>query len=191
MTGAAAPPGRVRIIGGEWRRRWLPVPPGEAVRPTPDRVRETLFNWLQPWLAGARCLDLFAGTGALGIEAVSRGAAQATLVECVPAFVLQVRVNVQMLAAEPRIAVIERDAEHFLAGPPAQPFNVIFVDPPYASDLAQQVLPRLAEGWLAPGALIYLETARARPAIALPGGWRMMRAGETRQARYSLVQAPG
>jgi len=181
----------VRIIGGEWRRHWLSVPADGTVRPTADRVRETLFNWLQPRLPGAHCLDLFAGSGALGIEAVSRGAAHATLIERLPAVAAHLARNIGKLQASPRIQVLERDAVHFLTTSPAMTFDIVFVDPPYASDLAARVLPLLAADWLTAGALVYLEGARTGPRIALPEGWRMMRESQTRHARYGLIQIPG
>jgi 16S rRNA (guanine966-N2)-methyltransferase len=189
MTARTAPPGKVRIIGGQWRRRWLAVPSGTTVRPTADRVRETLFNWLMPHLAGARCLDLFAGSGVLGLEAVSRGAAHATLVDTDPALVAQLKTNVAQLAAAETVSVIARDALNFLATAAPQKYQVVFLDPPFNSELVPQVLPLLTPAWLAQQALVYVETSRASPPVTLPEGWRMMRAGETRQTRYCLVQA--
>ena len=184
-------PGRVRIIGGQWRRRWLPVPAGAALRPTPDRVRETLFNWLAPSLLGARCLDLFAGSGVLGLEAISRGAAHATLVEHDRELVTQLRTNVALLAAEEAVRVIESEALRFLATPSNVIFNVVFLDPPYASGLVARVLPLLTPQWLTPAALVYLETAREQPLVPLPEGWRMIRVGETSKTRYCLAQTGG
>lgn len=184
-----APPGKVRIIGGQWRRRWLAVPSGTTVRPTPDRVRETLFNWLAPHLAGAHCLDLFAGSGVLGLEAVSRGAAHVTLVETDPALVTQLKTNVAMLAAAAAVGVIARDALSFLTTTAPVKYHVVFLDPPFNSELMWRVLPLLTPAWLAAQALVYLETPRTGPEVTLPEGWRMMRAGETSQTRYCLVQA--
>ncbi|MGD9600220.1 MAG: 16S rRNA (guanine(966)-N(2))-methyltransferase RsmD [Gammaproteobacteria bacterium] len=190
MIAARPAPGRVRVIGGEWRRRWLPVPPDDSVRPTADRVRETLFNWLAPVLPGARCLDLFAGSGVLGIEAVSRGAAHATLVDVAPAQIARLRASIELLAAGSRIEVVHADARRLLAAAPPNPYDIVFVDPPYASGLAPGVLPLLGACWIAAGALIYVEQARSEPPIAPPEGWRMMREGATRQSRYALVRAP-
>ncbi len=189
MTERTAPPGKVRIIGGHWRRRWLAVPSGTTVRPTPDRVRETLFNWLAPHLAGARCLDLFAGSGVLGFEAVSRGAAHATLVDSDPALVTQLKTNVALLAATESVSVSGRDALNFLTTTAPLPHHVIFLDPPFDSALVPRVLALLTPAWLAQQALVYVETSRTGPPVTLPEGWRMMRAGETRQTRYCLVQA--
>jgi 16S rRNA (guanine966-N2)-methyltransferase len=134
---------------------------------------------------------LFAGSGVLGLEAVSRGAAHATLVEREHSCVTQLHLNVATLGAAARIRVVESDAIRFLAAAPAQRFDVVFLDPPYASDLAARAVPLLSANWLSPAALLYLETALAQPAITLPEGWRMMRAGETRQARYCLIQVAG
>ncbi len=183
------PPGKVRIIAGEWRRRWLPIAGGNLVRPTTDRTRETLFNWLQPRLAATRCLDLFAGSGVLGFESVSRGAREATLVEQSSSVVAQLRTAVAMLAAETRVTVVEKDVRLFLRSPPEIPYDVVFVDPPFSLGLVAAVLPLLTPRWLSPEALIYLETEHELAPVTLPDGWRMMRAGESMQARYCLLQA--
>lgn len=182
----AAPPGRIRIIGGEWRRRRLQVPADTTVRPSADRVRETLFNWLAPYLPGAFCLDLFAGTGVLGLEAVSRGAEGAVLVENDARAAQQLRANVAGLNTA-RVVIVEADARRFIAAPSRRAFDLVFLDPPFGTDLIAEVLPQLDATWLTPSALVYLECARAGAEIALPGGWRIMRVGETRQIRYCLV----
>ena len=179
--------GRVRVIAGEWRSRLLPVSDSPGLRPTSDRVRETLFNWLGPRLAGTRCLDLCAGTGALGFEALSRGAAQCVFVEQNPGVAAVLRESAQHLGAAARAEVRVDDARHFLTGSP-QAFDVIFVDPPFAEDLTEALLRALIPAWLAPGASLYLETAREAPEIPLPEGWRMMRSAQTRQVRFGLVQ---
>ena len=182
-----ATPGKVRIIGGEWRRRWLPVSAVDAVRPTPDRVRETLFNWLQPYLAGARCLDLFAGTGVLGFEAVSRGAAQATLVENDAQTAATLRAQVAALNTT-SVEVLNMDARSYLSATAARVYDIVFLDPPFDSPLLTATLSLLEAGWLHAEALIYIESARAADAVMLPSGWRMMRAGQTRQIRYGLAR---
>ena len=153
----------VRIVGGRWRGRRLVIPPGTEVRPTPDRVRETLFNWLDPSLPGARCLDLYAGTGVLGLEALSRGAAGTAFVEHDPVLVRALEDRIGALAAEAR--VFREDALEFLASRPRLPFDIVFVDPPYATDLAQ-VLAKLA-AWLAPGHLVYAERPVKRSGYSL------------------------
>jgi 16S rRNA (guanine966-N2)-methyltransferase len=149
--------GSVRIIAGEWRGRRLGVAEGTPVRPTPDRVRETLFNWLQQTIVGARCLDLCAGTGALGFEALSRGAAEAWFVEQDKALVDALRVAAGAFGVEPRI--VRRDALAFLREPPSARFDIVFLDPPYAQPL-EPLLASLPP-WLAPGALVYVERPRS------------------------------
>lgn len=157
-----------------------------GLRPTPDRVRETLFNWLTPHLPGARCLDLFAGSGALGIEAVSRGAAAVVFVEQAPAAVAALRRNIALLGiGEAEVAAT--DALGYLARPPAM-FDIVFVDPPYASDLLQQCLEVLeTRHWLAPEALIYIEVAAER-AWSLPAGWALLRSKQAGQVGYHLAK---
>src|SRR5689334_3621339 len=123
--------GRIRIIAGTWRGRLVDIPDGTAVRPTPDRVRETVFNWLREVIEGARCLDLFAGTGVLGFEALSRGAAEAWLVEQDAKLVEALRAAAQKFGATPQI--VRRDVLAFLREPPAVRFDIVFLDPPYAT----------------------------------------------------------
>ena len=156
--------GRVRIIAGEWRGRRIEVAEGTAVRPTPDRVRETVFNWLHGSLVGARCLDLYAGTGVLGFEALSRGAAEAWFVEQDAKLVEALRTTAQQLGVAPQI--VRRDALAFLREPAAARFDVVFLDPPYAAPL--DPLLALLPMWLAPDALVYVERPRSAglPAVA-------------------------
>lgn len=180
-----APPGKVRIIGGTWRRRWLPVQDG--VRPTPDRVRETLFNWLQPVLPGASCLDLYAGSGALGFEALSRGASHVTLVESMPGVAQALRDAATALGAT-ALDIVAQEARQYLARTPSSPYAVAFLDPPFASGEIPRVLPLLAAGWLTVAAHVYIETARNADEVPLPEGWRMIRSGQTRETRYCLLQ---
>ena len=149
--------GRIRIIAGEWRGRRIEIPEGTAVRPTPDRVRETLFNWLQSSIAGARCLDLFAGTGVLGFEALSRGAAEACFVEQDATLAAALGATAHALGASPRI--VRRDALAFLREPPAVRFDIAFLDPPYAAPL--EPLLELLPAWLRPRALVYVERPRS------------------------------
>jgi 16S rRNA (guanine966-N2)-methyltransferase len=162
--GARHVQGRIRIIAGTWRGRRIEIPERTAVRPTPDRVRETVFNWLREALAGARCLDLFAGTGALGFEALSRGAAEAWLVEQDAQLVEALRATAGKFGATPRI--VRRDALAFLREPAAMRFDVVFLDPPYAAPLEPllEVLPP----WLAPRALVYVERPRSTGLPAVP-----------------------
>ena len=159
MTGQkrrAARPGFVRIIGGSWKRRRIALPRDVELRPTPDRVRETLFNWLAPMLRGAVCLDLFAGTGALGFEALSRGAARAVLVEREPRVARALEAVRDELGANADIVC--DDAAGYLAGGDAPRFDIAFVDPPFA-DPVDSVLAKLLPH-LNPGARVYLERAR-------------------------------
>jgi len=143
----------IRIIGGDWRGRRVPIPRGTAVRPTPDRVRETLFNWLAQVLPGARCLDLFAGTGILGLEALSRGAAEAWFVEKDPVLSAALEDQIGRLQANARS--ITGEAAKWLAGPAQGAFDVVFLDPPYEMNLVP-LLDRLRP-WLAAGSQLYVE----------------------------------
>lgn len=184
----AAPggPGRLRIVGGQWRGRRLPVPDQPGLRPTPDRVRETLFNWLAPVLPGARCLDLFAGSGALGLEAASRGAGEVVLVEKSEPVVRQLRANLLTLRAE-RVALARADALVWLAGEP-RPFDLVFLDPPFADGLLGPACERLARpGWLAPGARVYLESAADIGFPTLPAGWELIRERTAGAVRFALA----
>lgn len=185
-----AVPGKVRIIAGTWRGRRLPVADVPGLRPTPDRVRETLFNWLAPLIAGSRCLDLFAGTGALGLEAASRGAAHVSLVERDPRALAVLRANVGLLAAGDTVQVVAADALAWLRSPPSAPFDLVFLDPPYdAGLLAPALAALLAGGWLTSSAWLYLEWPRgaAAPLAATP--WRSLTAGQVQCALYRAADA--
>src|SRR5262245_4318828 len=146
----------LRIIGGHWRGRRVRFPPLEGLRPTPDRVRETLFNWLQPVIAGSRCLDLYAGSGALGLEALSRGAARVVFVDREAQVVEHLRATLSVLKAEggvPKLA----DAHRYLESP-AEEFDVVFLDPPFADATLPTICALLeSRGWLSPSAFIYIE----------------------------------
>lgn len=159
----ATPAGRVRIIAGKWRGRRLDFPSLDGLRPTGDRVRETLFNWLQPELPGALCLDLFAGSGALGFEAVSRGARRVTLIEKDPSAVKGLlRTRDQLGINSREVEIIHQDALAWLQKDPgdATRFDIVFVDPPFNSPLAESALIALARhDWLSPGALVYIESS--------------------------------
>ncbi|KPQ25402.1 MAG: 16S rRNA (guanine(966)-N(2))-methyltransferase RsmD [Halomonas sp. HL-48] len=179
------PPGKLRIIGGDYRRRQLPVLDRPGLRPTPDRVRETLFNWLGQALYGKAVLDLFAGTGALGIEALSRGAAQVTFVERDRQVAEHISGNLETLNAD-KGQVIAADADSFLAQR-AAPYDVVFLDPPFHQGLAAGCCRALeSRGWLAADALIYLETERGlTPEV--PAHWTLYRethAGESTARLY-------
>lgn len=187
MKRRGGPPGEVRIIGGQWRGRRLPVLPSAGLRPSGDRVRETLFNWLAPFIEGSRCLDLFAGTGVLGLEALSRGAAEACFVEREVAVARGIEDSLRRLGCD-RGRVVTGDALRFLAGPP-RPFDVVFLDPPFGAVALGDLCTLLDGGWLAAGARIYLESACAEPLPALPPGWEALREKTAGQVRFGLARA--
>jgi len=149
----------MRIVGGNLGGRVLRAPRGAATRPTSEKVREAIFNILGS-VEGAHVLDLFAGCGALGIEALSRGAAHATFVDAGPPAIAAIRANLRELGLEGRAAVLPMDAVAAARRPPAAPWRIVFVDPPYASDLARRVVLALPPGNLAPGARIVIEHDR-------------------------------
>ncbi|MDP1708385.1 MAG: 16S rRNA (guanine(966)-N(2))-methyltransferase RsmD [Gammaproteobacteria bacterium] len=178
---------RLRIIGGRWRGRRLEFPATEGLRPTSDRVRETLFNWLAPMIAGARCLDLFAGSGALGIEALSRGADSVVMVDNNTAVVSQLHDHLATLRAN-GAQIIHAGALGYLQTAPEQAFDVVFLDPPYHKNLLAPCCDLLRRsGWLKPGAYIYLETERDLPLDMLALDWRVVRSKNAGQASYHLA----
>jgi 16S rRNA (guanine966-N2)-methyltransferase len=183
------PSGSVRIVGGRWRGTRLPVADADGLRPTADRVRETLFNWLQPVLPGARVLDLFAGSGALGLEAVSRGAREAVLVEREARLAASLRDTVARLDAGNEVQVVQADALSWLRAQPPAAFDIAFVDPPFAAGLWPAVLDALP-ALLAEGAWLYLEGPAGSPP---PAGtdWVPHRSGSTRDAHYALYRLRG
>nr|WP_243720325.1 16S rRNA (guanine(966)-N(2))-methyltransferase RsmD [Luteimonas aestuarii] len=176
----------MRIIGGRWRGSRLPVADADGLRPTSDRARETLFNWLQPVLPGARVLDLFAGSGALGFEAVSRGAREAALVERDPTLCASLRDSATRLQAGDAIEVVCIDALRFLRDAAAAPFDLAFVDPPFAEDAWGEVLCALPAA-MAAVAWLYVEST---PQCNItPGeGWQLHREGRTRDAAHRLYR---
>ena len=180
-------PQQVRIIGGLWKRTPLPVTAIDGLRPTPDRVRETLFNWLGQELDGLRCLDLFAGTGALGFEAASRGAARVVLVERHPRAVKQLRAIKDKLEAS-AIEIAEADAIRFAANLAPGSFDVVFLDPPFDSTLFGDAL-KLAFPLVAPGGVLYAETSTPIEAAGeLPTGWSVDRQGRAGLVHYHLLR---
>jgi 16S rRNA (guanine966-N2)-methyltransferase len=181
-------PGKVRLIAGRWRGTRLDVPASPGLRPTSDRVRETLFNWLAPYLPGARVLDLFAGSGALGLEALSRGAAEAVLVERDAALAGALRAALARLPDSAGGRVVQGDALQALQGSGAV-FDIVFVDPPFAAGLWARVWPLLAPR-LSADALVYVEApVDADPGV--PASWPLHREGRTREVRYALHRVPG
>ncbi|SKC48541.1 16S rRNA (guanine(966)-N(2))-methyltransferase RsmD [Pseudoxanthomonas indica] len=184
---SAAVSGHVRIIGGRWRGSKLPVTDLAGLRPSADRVRETLFNWLMPHLPGAVVLDAFAGSGALGLEAVSRGAARAVLVERDSQAVRALQASAARLDTDGQVRVIADDVLRWLATAHAESFDLVFLDPPFAASAWDHALAALAPR-LAPGAWVYLESpVTLEPAV--PQGWVLHREGRTRDVRYALYRA--
>jgi 16S rRNA (guanine966-N2)-methyltransferase len=186
-----SPAGRLRIVAGNWRSRLLDVAAVEGLRPTSERVRETLFNWLAPGIAGARCLDLFAGTGALGLEALSRGAASVTFVENHPQAIRQLRRNIEVLGAA-NAELVPADAIEFLQGGAVGLFDIVFLDPPFARDLLGETCRLLVDArCLAPRAVVYLEDRRERHEPELPTGWCILKSKAAGNVRYMLAQPKG
>lgn len=187
MTGSRhAGPGRIRVIGGNLRNSRLNVPDLPGLRPTPERVRETLFNWLAPVIDGARCLDLCSGTGALGIEALSRGASSVQFIDNDARAVQTLRDNLSRLNVD-RGEVAMLDAESFLRGS-ALPQDLVFLDPPFALDLWATLARQLEQtGWLAAQALIYVESRRAMVPV-LPVNWQLHRQADAGEVRFALYR---
>jgi 16S rRNA (guanine966-N2)-methyltransferase len=182
----------VRIIGGGWRGRRVNFPDIPGLRPTPDRVRETLFNWLQHDIAGARCLDLFAGSGALGLEALSRGAKEVVFVEQAVAASRALSEQLTRLGAGRVGRVAEMGAARFLRTPPepsSPPFDIVFVDPPFGRGLLAEYVPMLDSGhWVRPGGLVYLENEKADGVPALPPHWEMLKSKSAGEVGYHLAR---
>jgi 16S rRNA (guanine966-N2)-methyltransferase len=167
----------------------LPVADVGGLRPTPERVRETLFNWLAPVIEGTHCLDLFAGSGALGLEALSRGAADAVFVENASIAANVLRQNLDTLGAT-NARIVDTDAFEWLRAAEPRPFDIVFLDPPFAAGRYEELCRLLSDrGWLAENALVYIERGRDQPAPALPEGWRVKKEKAAGNVRYSLVEA--
>ncbi|MNG63654.1 Ribosomal RNA small subunit methyltransferase D [compost metagenome] len=176
--------GQIRIIGGQWRGRKLPVPNSPGLRPTTDRVRETLFNWLAPVIQGARCLDCFAGSGALGLEALSRYAGSATLLEFERPVAQQLEKNLALLQGKG--TVVNTNALSWLAGN-GQPFDVVFLDPPFRKGLLAETVTLLEQqGWLADESWIYVEAEAESAAADVPANWQLHREKVAGQVAYRL-----
>ncbi len=183
--------GQIRIIGGRYRGRRLPVPSTAGLRPTSDRIRETVFNWLAPFVEGSRCLDCFAGSGALGLEAASRGAGEVWMIESAGAAVMQLRSNVQLIKAE-KVRVIKADALRWLSTQEPKPMDIIFLDPPFASGLLAPAIDKLeSKGWVHPGSLLYLETQSSGSPPSLPVAWSLLRHKRAGQVCYGLARVGG
>ena len=180
------PPGHVRVIAGSLRGSKLPVAESAGLRPTGDRARETLFNWLQDEVAGRSVIDLFAGSGALGFEAASRGAASVLLVERDPRLAVSLRESASRLHAD-AVSVECADALAWLARAPEQRFQLAFLDPPFQAALHDAAARALAP-WLAPRAWVYVELAKSAQ-FSPPAGWKLHRESATREARHQLFRA--
>ena len=179
--------GRLRIVAGNWRSRLLEIADVEGLRPTSERVRETLFNWLAPQIHGARCLDAFAGTGALGLEALSRGAGSVVFVERSPIAANQLRRNIDVLDAR-GATVLQQDALEFLRHATAGPFDLVFLDPPFAADLVEETCRLLNQRrLLAEDALVYVELPRRGVEPNFPSGWQVQKNKTAGNVRYMLV----
>jgi len=176
--------GQVRIIGGQWRSRKLEFPLLKDLRPTPDAVRETLFNWLQFDLAGSQCLDLFAGSGAIGFEAASRGATWVSMVESNSTAVKQLQLNRDLLRATEVVEINHCNYRQFLESSETL-YDIVFIDPPFtSSDLSQICMELQSNAVLAPDALIYIESAKSREALPIEPSWHIIR-----QKTQGLVQS--
>ncbi|MBK8971759.1 MAG: 16S rRNA (guanine(966)-N(2))-methyltransferase RsmD [Hahellaceae bacterium] len=180
--------GELRLIGGTWRGRKLTFPLLPGVRPSGSRFRETLFNWLMPWIDGARCLDLFAGSGALGLEALSRGAHSATFLDNAGPMIQNLHRNLSLLKAN-EASARQTDALQWLTREEAlQGFDIVFVDPPFHQGLLTPVLEALQKpGILASQALIYFEAEKSLTLPPLPPGWQLHRHKSGGQVQYGLL----
>jgi len=182
-------PGRLRIVAGKWRSRLLPIADLPGLRPTAERIRETLFNWLADGVIGKRCLDLFAGTGALGFEALSRGARTVTLVDRSRVACDALLTSAKTLDAA-GVRIDCADWESYLRRPAHESYDIVFLDPPFAIDVLEQCCRLLqSNGWLADGALIYLEQDKSRPLPPLPDGWQIQKEKTAGNVRYALVRS--
>ncbi|MCG4452601.1 16S rRNA (guanine(966)-N(2))-methyltransferase RsmD [Pseudomonas sp. MMS21-TM103] len=180
--------GQLRIIGGQWRSRQFSFPMAAGLRPTPNRVRETLFNWLAPYIEGATVLDLFAGSGALFLEALSRGAGSALALDSNLSAIACLRGHLQTLNCE-NGQLVQSDALVYLQTQAATPFDLVFLDPPFSQNLLLPACNLLEQhGWLAEDAWIYTESENPPSSLGLPGNWRQHREQKAGQVYYALWQ---
>ena len=177
----------IRVIGGRYRGRRIRFGDAPGLRPTPNRVRETVFNWLRPSLPGARCLDLFAGSGALGLEALSQGAAEVVLVESNRRAAANIQSLLQEFGASGATVVNIRAGQYLNRSP--DPFDLVFLDPPFHRGMIAPVCADLSnKGWLKPGALVYIEAEQQIESGDLPGNWRLLKNKTTGEVVYQLFQ---
>ncbi|SFP39068.1 16S rRNA (guanine(966)-N(2))-methyltransferase RsmD [Pseudomonas borbori] len=180
--------GQLRIIGGQWRSRQFNFPMAAGLRPTPNRVRETLFNWLAPYVEGARVLDLFAGSGALFLEALSRGAGSALALDLNPGAIASLRSHLLTLHCD-NGQLLQSDALVYLQSQAATPFDLVFLDPPFSQNLLLPACNLLEQhGWLAADAWVYTESENPPSGLGLPGNWRLHREQKAGQVYYALWQ---
>ncbi|MEZ5568487.1 MAG: 16S rRNA (guanine(966)-N(2))-methyltransferase RsmD [Halioglobus sp.] len=188
-SGARGGSGQLRIIGGEWRGRRLRFTPAQGLRPTSDRTRETLFNWLAPIIRDAMCLDLFAGSGALGLEALSRGAAHCDFVEPSREALAGIRGHLALLQATGRGHCHQHTAEAFLSRADTR-YDLAFIDPPFGHDMASTACRQLAAaGLLTTKAMVYVETAASEPVPEVPANWLVHREKTAGGVAYRLYTA--
>ena len=180
-------PGQLRIVAGNWRSRLLQIADVPGLRPTSERIRETLFNWLAPRIPGSKCLDLCAGTGALGIEALSRGASRVVFVEYSGVAAKTLEANLASLGASD-IEILNLDARQYLGRGAAEQFDIVFLDPPFAAALHDELCRLLSEqNWLAADARIYVEMDKDQPGDCLPASWRVLKDKTAGKVRYLLA----
>jgi len=178
----------VRIIGGAWRGRRVSFPDLPGLRPTPDRVRETLFNWLQHCIIDTRCLDLFAGSGALGLEALSRGAREVVFVEQSPTAARTLRAELARFDGSEKARILEMGAARFLSAP-GEPFDGVFLDPPFGRRALEEYVPLIVAGaWVKVGGWVYLENERAAGVPPLPPDWELLKSKSAGEVGYHLAR---
>ena len=180
--------GSIRIIAGQWRSRKINFPATPGLRPTHDRIRETLFNWLSPYIAGANCLDLFAGSGALGFEALSRGAKQVTFIDNARVVVDALQKNAALLKTD-KADFILADCPERVPALSYVPFDVVFLDPPFEQGLIPKTLRWLDNNsLLSPSAFIYIEIEKKAPPLLIPSKWELFREKKTPSLMYCLFR---
>ena len=180
--------GQIRIIAGDWRGRKLPVADLPGLRPTSDRVRETVFNWLAPYLPGARILDCFSGTGALSLEALSRGAKEAVMLEMATPAVKTLKSNLALLKADNGL-VIGTNTLQFLSKPSSEPFDVIFLDPPFRQGMLEETCRLLQDnGYLHEQTILYIEVEKELNPLPVPQSWQLLKSKQAGQVSFNLMR---
>lgn len=182
---------KLRIIGGEWRSRQVAIPSVEGLRPTPDRVRETLFNWIHHSVPASRCADLFCGSGALGLEALSRGAKSCVFVDNHRSVAQQMRDNLKILNSTAG-TVVQANAIEYLKTTPVTPFDLVFLDPPFRKGWLEQIIPLLEQGWLSQRAWVYIEMEKENSLPPLANHWQLLKEKHAGQLSYRLfgIESP-